>query len=224
MPVAYLLGGVPFGLLIAKRQGIDIRKVGSGNIGATNVGRELGKRYFFIVLLLDGLKAMVPAVVASIVIHSQLTPAERSPLTYALWVGLPIAAMLGHMFSPFLGFKGGKGVACGLGLVLGVWPYLSWPGLVTLAVFVMVYKLSGYISLGSIIGAIVLPLAYVAFALALGWDLLGRQVPVLVLITLIGAMIVVRHRTNIVRLIKGTELKSKTAARCETEPTPARET
>lgn len=208
LPIAYVIGGIPFGLLVGKARGIDVRNVGSGNIGATNVGRELGKRFFFLVLFLDAMKAFLPAMAASILVHATTTPAERTPLLYGLWVLVPIAAFLGHMFSIFLRFKGGKGVACGLGLVLGIWPYFTLPGLVGLAVFILVYKLSRFISLGSIAGSVTLPLAYLGCAWLLGWDVLGRQLPVFLLLSAAAFLIIVRHRSNIGRLWRGEELRN----------------
>ena len=208
LPAAYLLGGVPFGLLVGRLRGVDVRKAGSGNIGATNVGRLLGRRFFYLVLLLDALKAAVPVGVASLLVHGNTEPTQRTPLLFALWLGCGVAAFLGHVFSPFLGFKGGKGVATALGIVLGFWPFLTWPGLVALGVFVLVFKATRYISAGSVTAALVFPAAYLAFALALGWPAFGRQWPVLVLTVLMAAMIVVRHRANIGRLIAGTEQRA----------------
>ncbi len=207
LPAAFLLGSIPFGLLIGRLRGVDVRGIGSGNIGATNVGRALGKRYFFLVLLLDALKAAMPAGIASILVHVNLSPGERSAGIYGLWIGVGVAAMLGHIFSPFLGFRGGKGVACGLGLVLGVFPYLTLPGVVGLSLFVIVVKISRYISLGSIVAAASLPLTYLGFAWLLDWSL-DRQWPVLLLLALVAGLVVIRHRTNIQRLIAGTEEKT----------------
>ena len=207
LPAAFLLGSIPFGLLVGRLRGVDVRGVGSGNIGATNVGRALGKRYFFVVLLLDALKAAVPAGIASVLVHLNLPPSERSAGVYGLWIGAGVAAMLGHIFSPFLGFRGGKGVACGLGLVLGVFPYLTLPGVVGLGLFVGVLKASRYVSLGSIVAASSLPITYLIFAWLLNWSL-DRQWPVLLLLSLVAALVVVRHRSNITRLLAGTEGKT----------------
>ena len=207
LPAAFALGSIPFGLLIGRLRGVDVRGIGSGNIGATNVGRALGKRYFFLVLLLDAVKAALPAGVASILVHANLPPAERDAGIYGLWIGAGVAAMLGHIFSPFLKFRGGKGVACGLGLVLGVFPYLTLPGVVALTLFVAIFKVTRYISLGSIVAAASLPVTYLIFAWLLGWSL-DRQWPVLLLLALVAGLVVVRHRTNIQRLIAGTEGKT----------------
>jgi len=204
LPAAFLLGAVPFGVMIARSRGIDLRAVGSGNVGATNVGRAMGRRWFFAVLLLDALKALVPAGVASLLVHANTAPADRSAVTFGLWVGLGLAAVLGHVFSPFLGFKGGKGVATGLGLVLGVFPYVTYPGLVAVGVFVIAYAATRFISVGSLLAAATLPVAYLAFMAGLGWPL-SNQWPVLALLVLVASLVIWRHRDNVRRLLAGTE-------------------
>ena len=204
LPIAFALGSVPFGLIIGRLRGVDVRAVGSGNVGATNVGRALGRRYFAVVLALDALKAALPAAVASVAVNLNLTPAERTPIVYALWVGVGVAAVLGHVFSPFLRFRGGKGVACGLGLVLGTWPVLTLPGVVGVIVFVATFKLTRYVSLGSVLAAVSLPLAHLTFAALLGWDL-TRQWPALLLLSLVAGVVIYRHRGNLARLRAGTE-------------------
>lgn len=209
IPLAYLLGGVPFGLMVGRARGVDVRQEGSGNTGATNVGRVLGRRYFFLVLLLDALKSALPAGVASLLVHLNTQPLDRTPLLFALWLGTGVAALLGHVFSPFLGFKGGKGVATALGIALGVFPYMTLPGTVALAVFIVVYRLSRYISAGSLAAAVIFPLAYLGFALWLDWAPFGRQWPVLLLTSLMALLIILRHRANIRRLIAGTETPSR---------------
>src|SRR5688572_33501308 len=107
VPIAYLLGSIPFGLIVGKSKGIDPRKAGSGNIGATNIGRLLGKKFFAIVFTLDLLKGFAPMFAAGWVLRD--APEDRTK--YLLWLTVGLAAILGHMFSVFLGFKGGKGVA-----------------------------------------------------------------------------------------------------------------
>ncbi len=207
LPAAYVLGGIPFGVLIAKRRGIDLKSVGSGNVGATNAGRALGKRYFFLVLALDAMKALVPAAVASVLVHASTESADRSALTFGLWIGVGVAAIVGHVFSPFLGFKGGKGVACGLGLVLGVFPYLTLPGLVGLAAFVIAFKLTRFVSVGSMVAAAVLPVSYLAIAAVFNWPL-SKQWPILLILSLVSALLIWRHRSNVRRLLAGTEVRT----------------
>ena len=218
IPLAYLLGGVPFGLMVGRMRGVDVRQLGSGNTGATNVGRVLGRRYFFLVLFLDAMKSAVPAGVASLLVHLNTQPLERTPLLFALWLGTGVAALLGHVFSPFLGFKGGKGVATALGIALGVFPFMTLPGAVALVVFVAVYKATRYISAGSLAAATVFPVAYVGFALWRDWAPFGRQWPVLLLTSLMALLIIVRHRANIGRLLSGTEPPSRPRAEGNRQP------
>src|SRR3954453_13615242 len=111
---AYLVGSIPFGLIVGLAKGIDVRKAGSGNIGATNVGRLLGKRFFFLVFFLDLLKSLLPMLVASFAVH-RIPAEQRDARVYLLWLLVGFAAVIGHMFSMFLKFKGGKGVATSAG-------------------------------------------------------------------------------------------------------------
>src|SRR2546423_2575215 len=108
IPISYLLGSIPFGLLVGRARRIDVRTAGSGNIGATNVGRLLGKKYFFLVFFLDLLKSFMPMLIASHIVQQE-NPTIRDAQLYLLWLSVGFAAVLGHMFSVFLRFKGGKG-------------------------------------------------------------------------------------------------------------------
>ena len=203
---AYLLGSVPFGLLVGKTKGIDPRTAGSGNIGATNVGRLLGRKFFFLVFALDLLKSFVPMVVASIVAN-RVAPSQRGWALYCLWFLVGAAAVFGHMFSVFLKFKGGKGVSASAGVMLGLIPYYTLPGLLGVGVFVLVLKLSRFVSLASMIGASSFPIFYVVIGLAFGWPVFGAQLPLLVFAVVMVVLIVYRHRSNIGRLRAGTESK-----------------
>src|SRR4051812_37147828 len=198
---SYLLGSVPFGLIVGRAKGIDPRTAGSGNIGATNLGRLLGKKFFFLVFALDMLKGMLPVIAAGLLLHAR----PDSPQKFVLWLLVAFATIAGHMFSVFLGFKGGKGVATSCGVLLGLWPYYTIPGVVALAVFIVTFKTTRYVSLGSILAATTFPLAYVAIGLAMHWPVFGAQLPLLIFAMLIAAMIVIKHRTNIARLRAGTE-------------------
>src|SRR5687767_9959258 len=131
---AYLIGSIPFGLIIGLSRGIDPRKQGSGNIGATNVGRLLGGRFFALVFTLDMLKSLLPMLLAGLVAGSHIRQFDHSWQTYALWISVGLAAVLGHMFSIFLRFKGGKGVATSAGMMFGLYPYYTLPALVALLV------------------------------------------------------------------------------------------
>jgi glycerol-3-phosphate acyltransferase PlsY len=201
IPVAYLVGSIPFGLLVGLAKGVDPRAAGSGNIGATNLGRLLGGKFFAIVFTLDLLKGMLPVVAAGAMLRFRATSWQE----YLLWLSVGAAAIVGHMFSIFLKFKGGKGVATSAGVLLGVFPYFTLPGMVAVAVWGIVFQASRYVSLASIVGAIAFPLAYFGVGLALGWPVLGDQWPLLGFATLIPAMIVYKHRGNIARLRAGTE-------------------
>lgn len=199
--IGYLAGSIPFGLLVGQMRGIDIRTAGSGNIGASNVGRLLGKKFFFLVMFLDLLKSLLPMLAASWVIAG--TAPSRS--IYGLWLLVGFAAILGHMFSLFLKFKGGKGVATSAGVLMGLWPYYTLPGFITIAVFIVLFAVTRYISVGSIGSAIVFPLAYVMMAFYYRWDPIGVQLPLLAFAVVISAMVIIKHRSNISRLRAGTE-------------------
>lgn len=180
---AYLIGAIPFGLLIAKTKGIDIRTQGSGNIGATNVMRCLGKPAGITCFVLDALKGFVPALLFPL-------GAGTGPGSGILFGA---AAILGHTFPVFLKFKGGKGVATGAGVVLGVAPLAVLIGALT---WIAVFFLSGYVSLGSIVAT--------GTVVAAAWILNYGTVDAVAL-SLLGALSIFLHRSNIKRLLDGTE-------------------
>jgi glycerol-3-phosphate acyltransferase PlsY len=204
VPAAYLVGSIPFGLIVGKAKGVDPRKAGSGNIGATNVGRLLGKKFFALVFILDLLKGLIPMLAAAFVLR-HATPARQ---TYLLWLAVGFAAIIGHMFSLFLGFKGGKGVATSTGVLLGLWPYYTIPGLIGALIWIVSFKIWRYVSLASILGAALFPVAYICLGLALGWDVFGTQLPLLIFAVVVAGLIVYKHRSNIARLRAGTELRA----------------
>ena len=204
IPIAYLLGSIPFGLLVGKAKGIDVRTAGSGNIGATNVGRLLGKRFFFLVFFLDLLKSLVPMLGASFIVH-RIALEQRDARVYLLWLLVGFAAVIGHMFSIFLKFRGGKGVATSAGVMLGLVPYYTLPGLVSIGIFIVVFFATRYVSLGSMLGAGAFPLAYIAIGETMGWPIFAQQLPLLIFSVLMALLIVYKHRTNIQRLLAGTE-------------------
>ena len=183
---SYLIGAIPFGLLFSKGSGIDIRTQGSKNIGATNVTRLLGKKVGAMTLACDMLKGFAPMFITALVVE----PSSGRDLIIAL---CGAASVLGHMFPVYLRFKGGKGVATALGAFLYLAP-LAVIG--CLAVFVFSVALSGFVSLGSLLGSMSM----------LVW-LLVLQVPTwkLGLAGFIVAMIWIKHRENIGRLLSGTE-------------------
>src|ERR1700722_7417210 len=175
-PLAYLVGSIPFGLIVGLANGVDVRKAGSGNIGATNVGRLLGKKFFWIVFSLDLLKGMLPSLAAGWLVHFSVV--DRS--TVLLWLLVAFAAIVGHMFSLFLKFKGGKGVATSAGVLLGIWPYYTLPAMPAVLIFWIVFAIFGYISLASMIGAAAFVVLYVAIGLGLGWPIFAQQSPLLI--------------------------------------------
>jgi len=131
---AYLIGSIPIGLLFASRRGVDIRKHGSGNIGATNVGRVLGRNWGWLCFVLDVLKGLLPVLGTGAWLGLLGEEARITPLSLLLWLAVGVTAILGHMFSIFIGFRGGKGVATGFGALLGIHPILTWPVLGAIAV------------------------------------------------------------------------------------------
>jgi glycerol-3-phosphate acyltransferase PlsY len=210
--LAFLAGSVPFGLLIARAKGIDIRAHGSGNIGATNVGRVLGKRYGFACFGLDALKGALPVLVAGWWMGVLGAPIDRLAADDQWWwLGVGAAALLGHVFSPWVGFKGGKGVATGFGAFASMWTPLALPTLVALVVWIVVLKLSRMVSLASIVAAVAIPIVCV-LRLLLGDDpraALAASTPTLVVAALVALVVVVKHRSNIGRILRGQELKVK---------------
>ena len=183
--LAFLLGSVPFGFVVGKLHGVDVRNYGSGNIGATNVSRVLGKKWGAVVLLLDALKGALPVLAVKVAGY---------PLKYQVLVGL--FAVLGHCFSPFLRFRGGKGVATGLGAFLVISPKVT---LLALAVFLLVFFTTRFVSLASITAALSYPLFFKFFE---------KPDPLsFVLVALTALVVVAKHHSNLRRLLRGEEKK-----------------
>lgn len=208
---AYLIGAVPFGYLVARAKGTDIRKHGSGNAGATNVGRVLGRRWGVLVFLLDAGKGAATTLTATWLVARSQAGAPDGPA--AAWgqadlvlLGTSLCCLVGNVAPVFLRFRGGKGVATSLGIILGIYPYLTLPGVVAFVVWAIVVKLSGYVSLGSIVAAAVMPPAFVLFAYVFSWGV-WRHYPLLALCILAAVMVLFRHRANIGRLLAGKESK-----------------
>ena len=184
--LSYLVGAIPFGLLLSRGSGVDIRRQGSGNIGATNVARLLGRKLGILTLILDVLKGFVPIWLAG---HF-IAPGPQHNLVVALCGG---ATVIGHMFPVYLGFRGGKGVATGLGVFLFLEPLAV---LYSLLVFVTAVVLSGFVSLGSLLAS---------FSFPLWLFLLGAPTWTLWLAAFVVLMIWIKHHENIRRLLAGTE-------------------
>ena len=193
---AYFLGAIPFGYLIVRfKEKTDVRRSGSGGTGATNVSRRAGKAAGLLTLLLDAAKGVAAVFLA----HLVFAPGADA----GMWVVLAgLAAMVGHIFPVWLGFRGGKGVATGLGVFLALTPLgVACAG----AVFIAVVWATRYVSLGSMIAAAALP-AWVWLLGAEAARTAGSRATIIAA-TLGGALIVFTHRANIVRLLRGTENK-----------------
>ncbi len=205
--LTYLVGGLPFGVVVGRLKGVDVREAGSGNIGAANVGRLLGRRWGVAVFLLDMLKGLIPTAVVGHLLQSARAGSPVADSTVSLlWLFVGFCAILGHNYSPFIGFRGGKGVATSMGVALGVHPHLTAPALAAFAVWVIGIRLTGMSSLGSICGGIVFPLAYVVGVWARGGNVLDHW-PFLGFSLLVSVLLLLRHRANIVRILQGTEAR-----------------
>src|SRR5918997_2411412 len=199
LAASYFIGAIPTSYLLSRFfAGIDLRRQGSGNLGATNLYRVLGWKYAVPAALVDIAKGFVPVVV--------FAPRESPSQLFALACG--IAAIIGHVFSVFVRFKGGKGVATAAGVMLGLTPLALG---IAAAVWGLVLLLTGYVSLGSIAAAAVLPLAVYLLESPTSAALLWRDV-------LVAAGVIVLHRRNIQRLFKGTE--SRFGRRAASTPNP----
>jgi glycerol-3-phosphate acyltransferase PlsY len=217
--LAFLMGSIPFGLLMAKSRGIDIRAHGSGNIGATNVLRVMGKKFGIPCLLLDMLKGFIPVAIAVNLIQITGRPVQVPLGLPEAWVvkiaagdalkaqiahiATALAAVLGHNYSPWAGFKGGKGIATSAGVLLGLMPFAV---LLLLVVWLLLFFTTRYVSLASIGSACVLPLLTLWGSWHHGRIQDGTWNKPLFVFTLIIAVLAVwKHRTNIQRLRAGTE-------------------
>jgi glycerol-3-phosphate acyltransferase PlsY len=209
---AYIAGSIPFGVLLAKTKGINIREHGSKNIGATNVGRVLGKKLGTVCFFLDVLKGTTPVLIVGLFaglfgqsIH------ETTTIEMLLWICVVLAALLGHMYSIFLKFGGGKGVATTFGGMVAMWPLLTIPVLLAFLAWVITLKATKMISLASLFSALVL------FGDAVATVLLGSSLehawPLLAVTGLISIMVFWKHRSNIGRIVRGKEPKIGSAAK-----------
>ncbi len=204
IPLAYVVGATPFGYLAGKMRGIDIRRHGSGNIGATNVLRVLGKPVGIAVLVLDLLKGLLPVLLA-----------QSASSSSAIHIATALAAILGHNYTFWLGFKGGKGIATTAGAIL---PLMPWALLAAVVVWTIALLASRYVSVASIAAAVAVPSTLVVQGLVTGrWD------PAVLGFALIVATLAIwKHRSNIQRLRRGEEnrIGKKPAAATTAEPPP----
>jgi glycerol-3-phosphate acyltransferase PlsY len=189
---AYLLGSIPFGVLVAKAKGVDIRASGSGNIGATNAMRVLGKPAGLLVLILDALKGYAAVAWLPVVLSKCLGSPPTAPGVLPVLAG--IGAVLGHIYTCWLRFKGGKGIATSAGVYLALAP---WAVLIAMVVFLVAVALTRYVSVGSIAAAVALPAAV--------WIRTPHDLFLDIVTTAIGAMAIYKHKSNIQRLRAGTE-------------------
>ena len=196
--LAYVVGATPFGYMAGKMKGVDIRTHGSGNIGATNVIRVLGKGIGIPVFILDALKGLLPVCLAGWWFRQSPALAASAPLAEVL---AALGAVLGHSFTFWLGFKGGKGVATTAGAMLGLSPIVLLGGI---AIWMLFFFTTRYVSLASMAAGV---------ALCAGTAVQGKvtghlNVPLLALTGIIALLVIWRHRSNIQRLLAGTENKA----------------
>ena len=203
--VAYLAGSIPFALLIGFAKGVDLRLHGSRNVGATNCGRIIGRRYGVLCFLLDTLKGLLPALGAGwwfgLLGHEDIQTREA-----LLWLTVAVAALAGHVFPVWLKFRGGKGVATGFGAMLGLWPFLTLPALASMITWAMLAAMFRYASVASITSTALLPLYFWVAAVLQGWSL-DHTWPFMLLTTVMALLITIRHWSNLKRLRAGTEVR-----------------
>ncbi len=213
---AYLVGAIPFGLIISKMKGVDIRRHGSGNIGATNVTRVLGKRYGYTCFGFDVLKGFVPTLIAGMQIAARLgikaegidgehiTGVETTEGQIA-WLAIGTATIIGHVFPVYLKFKGGKGVATSLGVVLGIWPYYTLTGLVVFLIWIAIWGWTRTVSIASIMAAAAFPI-FLAILTSKNSDWHFKDMyPLFIFSIILALLVIIRHKSNISRLLAGTE-------------------
>ncbi len=196
---SYLLGSIPFGYLAGRLVGIDIRQTGSGNVGATNVVRVLGKRYGYPVFALDFLKGF-----GAVKISMLMAPGRPPEWNSSEIVGIlaAMSSILGHLYPPWLKFKGGKGVATSAGALLALTPV---PTLIGVAIWIIMFWLTRYVSLASITAALVLPIVI----LVVSSQDQNKRKPLVYSSACVAAVVIWRHRSNLSRLMRGTEPRFK---------------
>ncbi|MCH7572314.1 MAG: glycerol-3-phosphate 1-O-acyltransferase PlsY [Planctomycetes bacterium] len=209
---AYLVGSIPFGVIIGRIRGVDIRDHGSKNIGATNVSRVLGKKFGVLCFLLDVSKGAGPTIVAGVM--NGVVGRNASDLAQTemwLWMAVAISTVLGHMFSIFLRFRGGKGVATGFGSLAAMWPLMTFPAFVAVVVWYFTLRMTKYVAVASMLAAISLPLVYLLTSIPNdGRDIariLMHASPPCIVTGVLAILIVYQHRSNIARIQRGEEPK-----------------
>jgi glycerol-3-phosphate acyltransferase PlsY len=213
---AYLLGSIPAGFLAGKAKGIDIRTVGSGNIGATNAFRVLGKTAGTMVLVFDGLKGWAAVTFLPTLAHWILPSASWTPQTQELLrITAAVVVILGHNYTFWLKFKGGKGIATSAGVLAALLPLTF---LIALVTWIVVCVATRYVSVASIVGALTLPVSTWFAHVKIGAP---YTVLMVVIASLMSALAIYKHRPNIVRLMNGTENKIGRKKDAAANPTKA---
>ena len=206
----YLLGSIPFGVIISRFHGVDIRNEGSKNIGATNVGRVLGRKWGLLCFFLDLMKGAIPVALAGLLTGLYEQQIFTVPLQWWLWLGVGVAALLGHMYSLFLRGGGGKGVATTFGALLAMWPVMTIAVGVAFVVWFLMLVLFRMVSLASMVAAICIPMAVLA-VLEFMHQPAGQEstdeLPLspLIVSVLLAVLVLWKHRGNIKRIRNGTE-------------------
>lgn len=240
---AFFAGSIPFAVLIGRAKGVDIRQHGSGNPGATNLGRAVGKKWGLLCFVLDVLKGLLPVLgfalftqwwwacqhmdrveLPSMGWSMATTQNSVPPRVYIAgtydafqWVLVAVAAVAGHIFSPWLGFKGGKGVATGLGATLGLFPVVTVPAALGFVLWYAVCKITGYVGLASVLAAASLPVTTVAGGLIFGLTT-GETAVFASLTAALAGLVIWRHRGNLIRIRNGTEPKARWTGRSQPNP------
>ena len=221
---AYLLGSIPFGVLIGRARGVNLLAEGSMNPGASNVTRLLGKRLGMLCFFLDMGKGMIPVIVAGVTfdllgdrpVSSDPTVAVLTRTEMWLWLSVACAAVLGHMRSPWLGFRGGKGVATGFGAMVAMWQVLTLPALAAIVVWYGLLRATRYVSVASVLAVMSLPVGYLLSVLpgdaleqplSTSIDRLMVASPPLIVTTVMALLIAYLHRGNLARIRRGEEPK-----------------
>jgi acyl phosphate:glycerol-3-phosphate acyltransferase len=204
--LAYLVGSIPNSIIISKMvKGIDIRRYGSGNAGGTNVMRVLGWKYGMLVIILDALKGIIAVVLVARLFYGPLPFQNVSPFDDFTLVQIiaGLAAVVGHIWTIFAEFKGGKGIATALGMLMML---ITVEMLIAIGVFLIVVTISKYISLGSLIGAISIPIS-LFFRENILHDHVNGYNTILPFVILLTLLVIYTHRKNLVRILNGTENK-----------------
>jgi len=201
--LAYLIGSIPFSLLLGRLVGVDIRAVGSGNIGATNLGRACGRRWGVAGFALDVCKGTAPVLGAGLAM-GWAGGGDLATAAAWRWLAVAAAAMLGHVFPVYLKFRGGKGVATGFGVMLGVWPYLTLPASGALLTWLIFAASLRYVGLASVVAAAAMP-GFVVAAMFCRGGAWSTAWPFVAVTAAMAALVGYRHRGNLARLARGTE-------------------